>query len=138
MKTWKTLVLAVPVVFVVTAFSSTRRSARVDDCHYDGQAFKDVACPPNSHLWKNGQGTAIVALSEGAYALEMDGQGSMYLIGLNDYRGVVVQNKNGDGNLCWVPNDPDKPNFGPSVQHQDGNGQIKSCPWSEVKHLRGQ
>jgi hypothetical protein len=118
--------LAIATALIITT------AARAEDCHYNGDGSVNVSCPPGSDIRKDGKGTAVIALLEpGGYTGYINGPGPTYLTGRQDYREVKI-GKNGPGNLYWVPNDPNKPYFGPTVVPKDGPGQVKPCAWSDV------
>lgn len=130
-------IAALAIGTMLSAVAARSSDAAGPECRYDGNSFIDASCASGGLIWKNGPGDAVVALQEGSYTVWMDGPGSMYLIGRNDYRDVRVTSKNGEGTLCWVPSDPSRPSFGPIVEWKDGPGAVRTCPWSNIRRLRG-
>jgi len=104
-------------------------------CDLNGDGNKDVSCEPGS-IDKNGKGQAIVAISNGIYTLKMDGDGNMFLYGIQDFRNVTGS-KNGKGSLIWVPSDPNKICFGPIIKNGDGSGEIRVGSIKELNTARG-
>src|SRR5262245_49847285 len=105
-----------------------------------GGLFNDVSAAPGTNIKKSGEGVAIVTfnfLKNGKYTVSMDGPGTLYLVGMNDYSSVVVNSKTGDGDLVWVPMYPDDYCAGPTVKGKiDGKGKIRSGTQKEVNRWR--
>ena len=106
------------------------------DVVLDGDGNRDITGEPGSRILKNGRGWAIVNLRSSDYRIRMDGPGRMYLIGLQEYAEVVVEAKNGEGDLVWVPDDENRRATAPSVQFQDGPGRVRMGTWKEVGDVR--
>jgi hypothetical protein len=103
----------------------------------NGPGFNDVSLSPDTDVRKDGPGTAIITLEQGSYTVWMNGPGRMFLIGLNDFRPVLVTFKDGDGDLIWVPTDQDKAAFPPKLTGtMNGKGKIRMGTWDEVKRAR--
>ena len=120
----------------LTAFGGR---ALAEDLVLDGKGFNDVSAAPGTHIKKSGEGVVIVALKDGGkYTVSMDGPGTLYLIGLDDYSSVEVIAKTGDGDLVWVPPmSPRATRAGPTVKGKiDGNGKIRSGTQKEISDLR--
>ena len=109
-----------------------------EDLVISGKGLNDLSAAPGTTIKKSGEGVAIVALNNfGKYTVTMDGPGTVYLIGMYDYSSVQVISKNGDGDLVWVPLDPDAFCAGPTVKGKiEGNGKIRSGTQKEVTDLR--
>src|SRR5690349_17776816 len=119
------MVLVAVACLGLTAFGG---HAPAEDLVLDGKGLIDVSAAPGTVIKKSGEGTAIVALRDGGkYTVSMDGPGTMYLIGMEDYSSVQVTAKSGDGDLVWVPMDPNEFHAGPTVKGKtDGNGKIRA------------
>jgi hypothetical protein len=119
----------------LTAFGGTL----AEDLVLDGKGFNDVSAAPGTSIKKSGEGVVIVALKDGGkYTVSMDGPGTMYLIGMDDYSSVEVISKTGDGDLVWVPPmNPRAARIGPTVKGRiDGKGKVRSGTQKEVNDLR--
>jgi hypothetical protein len=129
------MVLVAVVCLGLTAFGS---DAPAKDLVISGKGLIDVSAAPGTSIKKSGEGVAIVAVKDGGkYTVSMDGPGTLYLIGMYDYSSVEVISKTGDGDLVWVPLDPDTFSAGPTVKGKiDGNGKIRSGTQKEVNDLR--
>jgi hypothetical protein len=115
----------------LTAFGGV---ALAEDLVLDGKGLLyDVSASPGTHIKKSGEGVAIVALKDdGKYTVSMDGPGTLYLVGTDDYSSVEVISKTGDGDLVWVPPmNPKAARIGPTVK-----GKIRSGTQKEVNDLR--
>jgi hypothetical protein len=120
----------------LTAFG---RGAPAEDLVLDGKGLNDVSAAPGTSIKKSGEGVAIVALKDGGkYTVSMDGPGTLYLVGTDDYSIVEVISKTGDGDLVWVPpTNPHSARIGPTLKGRiDGKGEIRSGTEKEVKDLR--
>ncbi len=120
----------------LTAFGDV---ARTEDLVLDGKGFNDVSAAPGTHIKKSGEGVAIVALKDdGKYTVSMDGPGTLYLVGTDDYSIVEVVAKTGDGDLVWVPpTNPKAARIGPTVKGKlGGNGKVRMGTQKEVTDLR--
>jgi hypothetical protein len=120
----------------LTAFGGV---ALAEDLVLDGKGFHDISAAPGTHIKKSGEGVAIVALKDdGKYTVSMDGPGTMYLVGTDDYSSVEVISKTGDGDLVWVPpTNPKAARIGPTVKGKiDGKGSIRMGTQKEVTDLR--
>jgi hypothetical protein len=105
----------------------------------DGKVLQDVSAAPGTHIKKSGEGVAIVTLKDdGNYTVSMDGPGTLYLVGTDDYSPVEVISKTGDGHLVWVPpTNPASARIGPTVKGKiEGKGNIRSGTQKEVNDLR--
>jgi RNA polymerase sigma factor (sigma-70 family) len=105
----------------------------------DGKGlFYDVSAAPGTHIKKSGEGVAIVTIRDiGNYTLSMDGPGTLYLLGTDDYSTVEVIRKTGDGDLVWVTPNPKSARIGPTVKGKiDGKGKIRMGTLKEVDDLR--
>jgi RNA polymerase sigma factor (sigma-70 family) len=105
----------------------------------DGKGlFYDVSAAPGTHIKKSGEGVAIVTIrDEGNYTLSMDGPGTLYLLGTDDYSTVEVIRKTGDGDLVWVTPNPKSARIGPTVKGNiEGKGKIRMGTLKEVNDLR--
>jgi len=100
----------------------------------DGNVNRDIFCSPGS-IHKNGKGLAIVRLQEGKYFVYMTGAGKMFLHGLQDYRGVLIE-KRGNGELIWVPADTNKEFFAPIIHSLEGKGKIRIGSIKELDKSR--
>src|SRR5262245_50444408 len=129
------MVLVAVACLGLTAFGGR---ALAEDLVISGKGLNDLSAAPGTTIKKSGEGVAIVALNNfGKYTVSMDGPGTMYLIGMYDYSSVQVISKNGDGDLVWVPLDPDAFCAGPTVKGEiKGNGKIRSGTQKEVNDLR--
>jgi hypothetical protein len=129
------LVLVAVGCLGLTAFGGV---APAEDLILDGKGLNDVSAAPGTHIKKSEEGVAIVALNNfGKYTVSMDGPGTLYLIGMYDYSSVQVISKNGDGDLVWVPLDPDAFCAGPTVKGKiEGNGKIRTGTDKEINKLR--
>jgi hypothetical protein len=131
------MVLAAVACLGLTAFGGRTLA---DDLVLDGKGLNDVSAAPGTNIKKSGEGVAIVAfnfLKNGKYTVSMDGPGTMYLVGMNDYSKVEVISKTGDGDLVWVPMYPEDYCAGPTVKGKvDGKGKIRSGTQKEVNDLR--
>src|SRR5262245_23772406 len=95
------MVLVAVACLGLTAFGGV---APAEDLVIDGKGLNDVSAAPGTSIKKSGEGVAIVALKDGGkYIVSMDGPGTMYLVGMDDYSSVEVISKTGDGDLVWVP-----------------------------------
>lgn len=120
----------------LTAFGGV---ALTEDLVLDAKGLNDISAAPGTHIRKTGEGTAIVALKDdGQYTVSMDGAGTLYLVGTDDYSAVEVIAKTGDGDLVWVPPaNPHAARIGPTVKGKiSGNGRIRSGTQKEVNDLR--
>jgi hypothetical protein len=119
----------------LTAFGGV---APAEELVIDGKGLNDVSAAPGTSIKKSGEGVAIVAVKDdGKYTVSMDGPGTLYLIGMYDYSSVQVISKSGDGDLVWVPLDPEIYCAGPTVKGKvDGNGKVRSGTQKEVNDLR--
>src|SRR5262249_37796814 len=120
----------------LTAFGGV---APIEDLVLDGKGLKDVSAAPGTHIKKGGEGVAIVAVKDdGKYTVSMDGPGTLYLVGTDDYSPVEVISKTGDGDLVWVPPaNPRAARVGPTVKGKiDGKGKIRSGTQNEVIDIR--
>jgi hypothetical protein len=120
----------------LTAFGGV---APTEDLVLDGKGLNDVSAAPGTSIKKSGEGVAIVALKDGGkYTVSMDGPGTMYLIGTDDYSSVEVISKTGDGDLVWVPPmNPHAARIGPTVKGKiEGDGKIRSGTQKEISDLR--
>jgi hypothetical protein len=129
------MVLVAVACLGLTAFGD---GAPAKDLVLDGKGLNDVSTEPGTSIKKSGEGVAIVALNNfGKYTVSMDGPGTMYLIGMYSYSSVQVISKTGDGDLVWIPLDPDEFCAGPTVKGKvEGNGRIRIGTQKEVKDLR--
>ena len=129
---------AVMVLVAVACLGLTAFGADpAEDVVLDG-LFNDVSAAPGANIKKRGEGAAIIALkSSGKHTVSMEGPGTIYLIGLNDYSKVEVISKTGDGDLVWVPVEPGEFCAGPTVKGKiEGKGKIRSGTQKEVNDLR--
>jgi hypothetical protein len=112
--------------------------APADDLVFEGKGLSDVSAAPGTSIKKSGEGVAIVALKKGGkYTVSMDGPGTLYLIGMDDYISVEVISKTGDGDLVWVPRNPEAYLAGPAVKgKKEGSGKIRSGTQKEINDLR--
>ena len=131
------------VIVLVTAgclgLTAFGRGAPAEDLVLDGKGLNDVSAAPGTHIKKSGEGVAIVAVKDGGkYTVSMDGPGTLYLVGTDDYSSVEVISKTGDGDLVWVPPmNPRAARIGPTVKGKiAGNGNIRSGTQKEVNDLR--
>lgn len=108
------------------------------DLAISGKSLCDVSAAPGTRIKKSGEGVAIVALKDGGkYTVSMDGPGTLYLIGMDDYSSVEVISKIGDGELVWVPPKNPEVRVGPTLKGKtDGNGTIRSGTDTEVSDRR--
>jgi hypothetical protein len=109
-----------------------------EDLILDGKEFYDVSAAPGTSIKKSGEGVAIVSVKDGAkHVVSMEGTGTLYLIGTDDYSSVEVTSKTGDGDLVWVQPNPHGARIGPGVKGRiDGKGRIRSGALKEVNDLR--
>jgi hypothetical protein len=119
----------------LTAFGGR---ALAEDLVISGKGLNDLSAATGTTIKKSGEGVAIVALSNfGKYTVSMDGPGTMYLVGMYAYSSVQVISKTGDGDLVWVPLDPDEFCAGPTVKGKiEGDGKIRSGTQKEVNDVR--
>jgi hypothetical protein len=141
-------VLVVTVVSEFTIQSKSIKSlvvqqrggaAPAEDLVLDGKRLNDVSAAPGTSIKKSGEGVAIVTVKDdGKYTVSMDGPGTMYLIGTDDYSSVEVISKAGDGDLVWVPPmNPHAARVGPTVKGKiDGKGKVRMGTQKEVNDLR--
>jgi len=109
------------------------------DLVLSGPGLTDVSAAPGTSIKKSGEGVAIVALKDdGKYTVSMDGPGTLYLVGTDDYSSVEVISKTGDGDLVWVPPmNPKAARVGPTVKGKiEGKGKVRSGTQKEVNDLR--
>ncbi len=119
--------------------AASRGRPRAEDLVLSGTALQDVSAAPGTTIRKSGEGVAIVALKdEGKYVVLMEGPGTLYLVGTDDYSTVEVISKTGDGDLVWVPPaNPHSARIGPTVKGTlAGKGRIRSGTQKEVSDLR--
>jgi hypothetical protein len=117
--------------------ASGGRALADDDLVLSGKGHKDVSAAPGTSINKSGEGVAIVAVNDGKYTVSMDGPGTLYLVGMDDYSSVEVISKTGDGDLVWVPSMNPKAGRGPMVKGKiEGDGKIRSGTQKEVNDLR--
>jgi hypothetical protein len=128
-------VLAAVACLGLTAFGGR---ALAEDLVLDSKGPNDISAAPGTHIKKSGEGVAIVAVKDGGkYTVSMDGPGTLYLVGTDDYSSVEVISKTGDGDLVWVPPNPHAARIGPTVKGKIvGNGRIRSGTQKEVNDLR--
>jgi hypothetical protein len=131
---------SVMVLLAVACLGLTAPGGRAlaDDLVISGKGLNDVSAAPGTSIKKSGEGVAIVALKDdGKYIVSMDGPGTMYLVGTDDYSSVEVISKTGDGDLVWVPpTNPRAARVGPTVKGKiDGRGKIRSGTQKEVNDL---
>src|SRR5437660_6338028 len=118
------MVLVAVACLGLTAFGGY---ALTEDLVIDGKGLNDVSAAPGTHIKKSGEGVVIVALKDGGkYTVSMDGPGTLYLVGTDDYSSVEVISKTGDGDLVWVPPmNPKAARIGPTVKGKiDGKGRV--------------
>src|SRR5262245_40794877 len=130
------MVLVAVGILGLTAFGGV---APIEDLVLDGKGLKDVSAAPGTHIKKGGEGVAIVAVKDdGKYTVSMDGPGTLYLVGTDDYSSVEVISKTGDSDLVWVPPaNPHAARIGPTLKGKtDGKGKIRSGTQKEVNDLR--
>jgi RNA polymerase sigma factor (sigma-70 family) len=105
----------------------------------DGKGlFYDISAAPGTHIKKSGEGVAIVAIQDdGRYTVSMNGPGTLYLVGTDDYSTVEVIRMTGDGDLVWVTPNPRSARIGPTVKGKiEGKGKIRFGTLKEVNDLR--
>jgi RNA polymerase sigma factor (sigma-70 family) len=109
-----------------------------DELVLDGKGPYDVSAASGTHIKKSGEGVAIVAVrDEGRYTLSMDGPGTLYLVGTDDYSIVEVISKTGDGDLVMTTPNPRSAHIGPTVKGKiDGKGKIRFGSQKDVDDLR--
>jgi hypothetical protein len=113
------------------------RALADDDLVLSGKGHKDVSAAPGTSIKKSGEGVAIVAVNDGKYTVSMDGPGTLYLVGMDDYSSVEVISKTGDGDLVWVPSKHPKEARGPLVKGKiEGDGKIRLGTQKELNDLR--
>jgi hypothetical protein len=128
------MVLVAAASLGLTAFAGGDLAEEVT---LNAKGLSDVSAAPGASIKKSGEGAVIVALKHGKYTVSMDGPGTMYLIGLDDYSSVEVTLKSGDGDLVWAPTDPDALAAGPTLKGKlDGSGRIRSGSQKEVNDVR--
>lgn len=132
----RTVMVLVAVACLGLAAFGGRASA--EDLVISGKGVNDLSAAPGTHIKKSGEGVAIVALRNfGKYTMSMDGPGTLYLIGMYDYSSVQVISRSGDGDVVWVPLDPDGFCAGPTVKGKmEGKGKVRSGTHKEVHDLR--
>jgi hypothetical protein len=122
----------------LTEGPANQKKPPVEDLVLDGKEFHDVSAAPGTHIKKRGAGVAIVSIRDvGNYTLTMDGPGTLYLLGTDDYSTVEVISKTGDGDLVWVMPNPKGAAIGPRVKGKiEGKGKIRMGTQKEVNDLR--
>jgi len=111
-------------------------SAMRPQAQIDGTALSDVTIASGDSIHKDGPGDAIVNL-KGPTKIWKNGSGKLYLIGMNDYSVVDITIKDGEGNILWVPVDPEKFSAGPVISGTfNGPGKLMQGVWRDVAALR--
>jgi hypothetical protein len=128
MKKYIQVLAVVPLTWSLACFAAERI--------INGLGFTDVTLPAGESVHKDGPGDAILNI-KGGISVWKNGPGKLYLIGLNDYSVVNLTFKDGDGDIVWVPVDPDKFSAGPIISGtNNGAGKIRQGSWSEIIELR--